>query len=537
VVDAYNQRFINPDSSLLVQKNILKDAIGEKNIKQTLVSESFLVCTYLRLKQLDSAQNHISALKLLNEKSSNFSDNELGYYYYAFFRYKYYLDDEGQKNDLLKAYDYFKKANNNDFACLTAISIAYLGEQIDSQYHNLAIFYANQSTNLDIKLEAQICHNSYLKQIFARNDSFINKDSILAEYKKSIVYAKSPHILLKHNQGTAYLNYANFLSQIGVNHSEVDSYLDSALSIAKKYNLTNVIRNSYGQRGYMYIQDKKYNEAKLTFLQGIDYIQHMSYKEYSIEMTFYEHLKIVSKLLNQMDEYYKYDTAYQRVSAQNEEFQNQQSIQNAIAKYELKAKDETITALYQKDKLKNWVFALVAIMGLLGIYVFTLRNKSFKLSQKIEEAKQRELQTEKEQVQKELMNSILHIEKKNEILNNLKEKLNAQNEVNIVPMNNSIFKTLEDGLLVDESFEKFKNNFNSIYPEFFTKLQAKANHSLTQLDLKYCGFMLMKLSNKEIANQMNVEPKSIRMARYRIKQKLSLTKEEDLDEFVQSLVS
>jgi hypothetical protein len=58
---------------------------------------------------------------------------------------------------------------------------------------------------------------------------------------------------------------------------------------------------------------------------------------------------------------------------------------------------------------------------------------------------------------------------------------------------------------------------------------------ILQLDLKYCGFILMKLSTKEIASQMNVEPKSIRMARYRIKQKLNLGKDEDLDQFIQQL--
>jgi DNA-binding CsgD family transcriptional regulator len=90
--------------------------------------------------------------------------------------------------------------------------------------------------------------------------------------------------------------------------------------------------------------------------------------------------------------------------------------------------------------------------------------------------------------------------------------------------------------VVDDDFDKFKNNFNSIYPEFFEKLQQKANHTLTQLDLKYCGFILMKVTNKEMAMQMNVEPKSIRMARYRIKQKLQLSKEDDLDQFIQKAI-
>ncbi|WP_394664879.1 helix-turn-helix transcriptional regulator [uncultured Chryseobacterium sp.] len=102
-------------------------------------------------------------------------------------------------------------------------------------------------------------------------------------------------------------------------------------------------------------------------------------------------------------------------------------------------------------------------------------------------------------------------------------------------IDHQIFKAIDEGILVDDDFEKFRSNFNTIYPEFFNKLLDKANQNLTQLDLKYCGFILMKLSIKEIASQMNVEPKSIRMARYRIKQKLNLGKDEDLDRFIQQL--
>ena len=58
-------------------------------------------------------------------------------------------------------------------------------------------------------------------------------------------------------------------------------------------------------------------------------------------------------------------------------------------------------------------------------------------------------------------------------------------------------------------------------------------NKLTRLDLKYCTYIFMGLTNKEIAMKMNVDPKSIRMARYRIKQKLDLAKEDSLDQFIQ----
>jgi DNA-binding CsgD family transcriptional regulator len=43
------------------------------------------------------------------------------------------------------------------------------------------------------------------------------------------------------------------------------------------------------------------------------------------------------------------------------------------------------------------------------------------------------------------------------------------------------------------------------------------------------------MDTKKIAGILHIEPKSVRMSRYRIKQKLGLGKEEDLNLFLQNL--
>jgi DNA-binding CsgD family transcriptional regulator len=47
--------------------------------------------------------------------------------------------------------------------------------------------------------------------------------------------------------------------------------------------------------------------------------------------------------------------------------------------------------------------------------------------------------------------------------------------------------------------------------------------------------MRMQLNTKEIAQMLNIEPKSIRMARYRLKKKLNLPEETDLINFISKL--
>jgi DNA-binding CsgD family transcriptional regulator len=138
---------------------------------------------------------------------------------------------------------------------------------------------------------------------------------------------------------------------------------------------------------------------------------------------------------------------------------------------------------------------------------------------------------QKEKLQQELMSNRLQLETKNNFLKEIKEKLPALQKTYQTEIKN-ISRTVDKSLEADEEFELLQRNFANSNPRFFASLQLKAAEALTQLDLKYCGYIKLGMSTKEIANLMHIEPKSMRMARYRIKQKLQLDKEEDLDNFI-----
>ncbi len=143
-------------------------------------------------------------------------------------------------------------------------------------------------------------------------------------------------------------------------------------------------------------------------------------------------------------------------------------------------------------------------------------------------------EAQKEKLQQELMTNQLQLDRKNDFLRELKQKLpkiSTTDEAGI----KKITKTLDKSIEIDEEFELLKTNFENTNPKFLNILQEKANGALSKLDLKYCGYLKIGMSNKEIANLMSIEPKSMRMVKYRIKQKLNLGKEEDLDSFINTL--
>ena len=129
------------------------------------------------------------------------------------------------------------------------------------------------------------------------------------------------------------------------------------------------------------------------------------------------------------------------------------------------------------------------------------------------------------------MTNNLQLERKNEILKDVQEKLlliKTEKPSEVKSISKSINKSLE----IDDEFEHLKTTFENTNPIFFKTIQQKAFGTLSKLDFKYCAYIKLGLSTKEIANHMNIEAQSMRMARYRIKLKLNLDKEQDLDSYI-----
>lgn len=528
IIEAYNLRFIDNVKSIEILKKIESES-EFTNLEINFISNSFLSLTYLRQKKLDLAKDALEKAKKNVSKIN--SNNALGYYFFALSKYKNYIDQEGVEEDVLKALNYFEKSKNYSFATILSINLANSGKLIDKKTLDKVLKYAKLSNNNDVKLEALICESTYYKELYEKKS--IPIQDVINSFEKLINQTKIP-TKNKMNLAIAYLNYASFLVVNKPEDPKILSLTNTALAYAEKYKILSVVRNCYGVKGLLYKNKEKYIDAEKSFLKGLDYLKTLPFKNYDTEKVFYSNLKEIAALKKDFYAYYSYDLLFQEVSNLDDENKREEIIQNVNAKYDLQTKKDKIEALSRVNNLKDGLVISSFIALFLGIGFFFFYRKSTIIKQVYLEQKKNKLQKEKEQTQKELMNSILHIEKKNEILKELKYNLLDQNkEQNVI--NKNVFKTIEAGLAVDDDFEKFKNNFNTIYPDFFERLQQKANNTLTQLDLKYCGYILMNVTTKEIASQMNVEPKSIRMARYRIKQKLQLLKEDDLNTFIQDV--
>ncbi len=69
--------------------------------------------------------------------------------------------------------------------------------------------------------------------------------------------------------------------------------------------------------------------------------------------------------------------------------------------------------------------------------------------------------------------------------------------------------------------------------DFFNKLY-KRFPQLTENEMLFCAYIRMNIDSTDIASLKGIDSKSVNMARYRLKKKLGIQQEKDLDEYLQS---
>lgn len=91
----------------------------------------------------------------------------------------------------------------------------------------------------------------------------------------------------------------------------------------------------------------------------------------------------------------------------------------------------------------------------------------------------------------------------------------------------TINKKLLNLISEEELWEDFRIQFEKTRPDFFFKLKNVAP-SLSVNDLKHCTYIVSNLKSKEVAQLVNVSPRSVETVRYRIKKKMGLEKDDNL---------
>lgn len=125
---------------------------------------------------------------------------------------------------------------------------------------------------------------------------------------------------------------------------------------------------------------------------------------------------------------------------------------------------------------------------------------------------------------------VLELDKKTEVLSKVKDRIaglypHVDNPVKaeLHSILNAIKLSINDNRL----WEDFKLLFEQTDPNFLYAL-AQKYPSLTPIDIKYCCYLKMNMSNDDIRKLLGINQESVRVHKYRLKKKMSLSKDDDL---------
>ncbi|QLE02246.1 response regulator [Galbibacter sp. BG1] len=163
------------------------------------------------------------------------------------------------------------------------------------------------------------------------------------------------------------------------------------------------------------------------------------------------------------------------------------------------------------------------------------KEEALRHEKKLNEIQKEQHEKELHGKTKELANTALEMTKKNELLLNLKEELAYfKSEIIDKSRYNKLLKNINSNINNANDWEVFESNFNEIHESFFKNLIKQHPEKLTAKDLKLCAYLKMNLSSKEIAPLMSISVRGVEIHRYRLRKKLELSSEQNLNEYLMS---
>jgi tetratricopeptide (TPR) repeat protein len=84
-------------------------------------------------------------------------------------------------------------------------------------------------------------------------------------------------------------------------------------------------------------------------------------------------------------------------------------------------------------------------------------------------------------------------------------------------------------IVTDEDWDEFKQLYARVYPRFMLRMK-ELFPAITPAELRLAALITLQLSSKEIAAMLGISTESVKKARQRLRKKMELTPEQDLDE-------
>lgn len=209
-------------------------------------------------------------------------------------------------------------------------------------------------------------------------------------------------------------------------------------------------------------------------------------------------------------------------------------VQMEVENMENTIKVQTLTLSQQRSRmiLMSFIIGLgvILVAGLIHRHYYMKRISKEK---QIEKEKIHHLELEKkeqevEQTKKELLTKAMYMTRNRETILDIQSKMES-NEAN-----ERTRKQIANYFSNQAEWADFENWFTEVHSNFFRVL-ANNYPEITPTEKKLCAFLKLNLNTKEIASLMNLSVKTIEVYRTKLRKKLNLDHDQNLNQFFETL--
>lgn len=205
----------------------------------------------------------------------------------------------------------------------------------------------------------------------------------------------------------------------------------------------------------------------------------------------------------------------------------------------------TILPPWYRHWLAITMYILVALLLLYVVYRSIRQRLIHKYQQESFEQEKRILELEKERAaadlrhkSQEMSNLLLSQVNRQELIQDIRadlfkisDTLAAGDNTNAKKRVQSLLEKLAKQSANEIDWSKFEENFDVVNDRFIEKLTAQFP-TLNKNERKLCVYIRMGLYNKEIAPLLNMSTRGVEMLRYRMRRKMNLDREENLEQML-----
>lgn len=377
---------------------------------------------------------------------------------------------------------------------------------------------------------------------------------------------------MKRLLGLTHTNRALILKEQR-NFEDAFTQNNEAIRLFKETSEPRDLAIAYNNQGQIYRYSKQYNEALKFYLLSLEECKKIKYTEgiataYQNLSTVYAKqgnkekaigaaqkclklsYKVKSKvriseglyelshnydLFNMQDSALYYFKKHYEVEKSIMEANQSKILSQFQANLGIEVKNLRIQNLQNEKKIANNRFMFIAFCVLTVLlisaffiyrYLSVIKFRKKQLELELENSKQI-IQVKEDN----LKTYIIDLADKNNIISKLQEPDQETKDIDY-----DVSELLEQKILTDDGWDKFKKRFSEIYPDFFNRIR-QSKIVVTEAEIRILVLMTLKLNGNEMANTLGISPQSVRACKMRLKKKLQISDFESVEKYLQYIFS